>query len=68
MEMDEFKTPAQLLKNLKKGTLIGRKTNVLYPAVSVAVGRAKVAAGHRTAESREARRTKVDIRSVWSDF
>jgi hypothetical protein len=68
VEMDEFKTPAQLLKNLKKGTLIGRKTNVLYPAVSVAVGRAKVAAGHRTAESREARRTKVDIRSVWSDF
>lgn len=68
VEMDDFKTPAQLLKNLKNGTLIGRKTNVLYPAMSVAVGRAKVVAGHRGPAAREARRTRVDIRRLWSEL
>lgn len=68
VEMDDFKTPAQLLKNLKRGVLVGRKTNVLYPAVSVALGRAKVLAGHRTELSRQRRKTRVDIRRVWMDL
>ncbi len=68
VEMDDFKTPAQLIRNLKRGTLVGRKTNVLYPAASVAVGRAKVLAGHRSDDARERRRTRIDIKRIWSDF
>jgi hypothetical protein len=66
--MDEFKTPAQMIKHLKRGVLIGRKTNVLYPAMSVAIGRAKVVAGHRSHEARERRRTRVDIKSIWTEL
>jgi hypothetical protein len=66
--MDDFKTPAQMIKNLQKGTLIGRKTNVLYPATSLAVGRAKVLAGHRSEEAREQRKTRINIQRVWTDL
>ena len=68
VEMDDFKTPAQMIKNLQKGTLIGRKTNVLYPATSLAVGRAKVLAGHRSEEARELRKTRINIQRVWTDL
>ncbi len=68
VEMDDFKTPAQMIKNLQKGTLIGRKTNVLYPATSLAVGRAKVLAGHRSEEAREQRKTRINIQRVWTDL
>jgi len=68
VEMDDFKTPAQMIKNLKRGVLVGRKTNVLYPAMSVAIGRAKVAAGHRSHEARERRKTRVDIKRVWTEL
>ncbi len=68
VEMEDFKTPAQMLKNLKAGVLVGRKTNVLYPAASLAVGRAKVLAGHRTDEARESRRTRMKLKRVWLDL
>ena len=68
VEMDDFKTPQQMIKNLMKGTLIGRKTNVLYPATSLAVGRAKVLAGHRSEEARELRKTRINIQRVWTDL
>jgi predicted metal-dependent phosphoesterase TrpH len=68
MEIEDFKTPAQLLKNLKSGVLVGRKTNVLYPATSLAIGRAKVLAGHRTDESRENRRTRINVKRIWMDL
>jgi predicted metal-dependent phosphoesterase TrpH len=68
MEIDDFKTPRQLLKNLKTGVLVGRKTNVLYPATSLAVGRARVIAGHRSDESRESRRTRINVKRIWLDF
>lgn len=68
VEIEDFKTPAQLLKNLRTGVLVGRKTNVLYPAASLAVGRAKVLAGHRSDEARENRRTRMKLKRVWLDF
>lgn len=68
VEIEDFKTPAQLLKNLRTGVLVGRKTNVLYPAASLAVGRARVLAGHRTDEAREKRRTRMKLKRVWLDF
>jgi predicted metal-dependent phosphoesterase TrpH len=68
MEIEDFKTPAQLLKNLKNGVLVGRKTNILYPATSVAIGRAKVMAGHRTDESRAKRKTRINVKRIWMDF
>jgi predicted metal-dependent phosphoesterase TrpH len=68
VELDDFKTPKQMVKNLKRGILTGRKTNLLYPAASVAFGRAKVLAGHRTEASRQKRSMRVDINTVWTDF
>lgn len=68
VEMDDFRTPAQMIRNLKRGTLVGRKTNVLYPAASVAVGRAKVLAGHRTERARRDRRARIDIKRIWSEL
>jgi predicted metal-dependent phosphoesterase TrpH len=68
VELDDFSTPKQLLKNLKRGVLYGRKTNLLYPAASVALGRARVAAGHRTERARQKRSMRVDIKTVWTDF
>jgi hypothetical protein len=68
VEIDDFKGPKELLRNLKKGTLFGRKTNLLYPATGLAVGRARVLAGHRTEAARQRRRMRVDIKTVWSDF
>lgn len=68
VEIEDFKTPKQLLKNLRSGVLVGRKTNVLYPAASLAVGRAKVLAGHRTEQARENRRTRMKLKRVWLDF
>lgn len=68
VEMDDFKTPKQLIANLKKGTLVGRKTNLIYPALSLGLGRAKVVAGHRTERARERRKTKIDIKRIWSEL
>lgn len=68
VEMDDFNTPKQLIKNLKRGTLVGRKTNVLYPVTSVAVGRAKVLVGHRTERARQNRRARIDIKRIWSEL
>jgi predicted metal-dependent phosphoesterase TrpH len=68
VEIEDFNTPKQLLKNLKRGVLYGRKTNLLYPAAGVALGRAKVLAGHRTEAARQKRRMRVDIKTVWDDF
>jgi predicted metal-dependent phosphoesterase TrpH len=68
VEMKDFKSKQDMLKNLRQGTLVGRKTNLLFPAASVAFGRAKVMAGHKTDKAREARRTKIQIKSVFLDF
>lgn len=68
VEIDDFKTPKQLVKNLRQGMLFGRKTNLLYPAASVAVGRAKVLAGHRSDSSRSSRWTRIRIKDVDLDF
>jgi len=68
VEIDDFNTPKQMLKNLKRGVLFGRKTNLLYPATGLAVGRARVLAGHRTEAARHKRRMRLDIKTVWPDF
>jgi predicted metal-dependent phosphoesterase TrpH len=65
VELEDFGTAKALLRNLKKGVLIGRKTNLLYPAAGVALGRARVLAGHRTEEARQRRRMRVDIKTAW---
>lgn len=68
VEMKDFRNKKEMIQNLKNGTLVGRKTNLLYPATSVAIGRMKVAAGHRTDKARENRRTRIQIKSVSLDF
>jgi predicted metal-dependent phosphoesterase TrpH len=68
VEMKDFKSPKGLLANLRQGLLVGRKSNLLYPAASVAVGRAKVIAGHKTEKAREARKTRIQIKNVSLDF
>ncbi len=65
VEIDDFTSAKALLRNLKKGVLIGRKTNLLYPAAGVALGRARVLAGHRSEAARQKRRMRVDIKTVW---
>lgn len=65
VEIDDFNSPKQLLKNLTKGVLFGRKTNLLYPATGLALGRARVLAGHRTEAARQKRRMRLDIKTVW---
>ena len=67
MEMDDFTTPKGLLKNLPSALLYGRKTHVLYPATSLAVGRAKLFAGHRSDASRLRRGNKANARGFWED-
>ena len=67
VEMEDFKTSRELLRNLTKGVLFGRKTNLLYPFTGLAVGRARVLAGHRTEAARQRRRTRVDIKTMWSE-
>jgi hypothetical protein len=68
VEMADFTTPRQMIRNLMSGTLIGRKTNILYPTVSAALGRAKILVGHRSEGARQRRRTRIDIKRVWMDF
>ncbi len=68
VEMRDFKTKKEMIANLKNGTLVGRKTNLLFPTSSVIMGRAKVMAGHRTEKARENRRTKIQIKNVLMDF
>lgn len=66
VELEDFRGPQGLLKNLKRGVLFGRKTNLLYPATGLALGRAKVLAGHRSEAARKRRRMRVELRRVWT--
>jgi predicted metal-dependent phosphoesterase TrpH len=68
VEMKDFKTKKEMLKNIGQGILVGRKTNLLFPATSTMVGRARVMTGHKTDEAREQRRTRIQIKNVWMDF
>jgi predicted metal-dependent phosphoesterase TrpH len=68
VEMKDFTNKKEMILNLRQGILVGRKTNLLYPATSTLVGRAKVMTGHKTDKAREARRTKIQIKNVWLDF
>jgi predicted metal-dependent phosphoesterase TrpH len=67
VEMKDFKTKEQLLRNLREGRLFGRKTNLLFPASSVVLGRARVLGGHRTDKAREKRRTRNPTKKIFSD-
>jgi predicted metal-dependent phosphoesterase TrpH len=64
VEMKDFKGKREMLRNLRQGILVGRKTNLLFPATSTMVGRAKVLTGHKTDKAREQRRTRIQIKSV----
>jgi predicted metal-dependent phosphoesterase TrpH len=68
VEMKDFKTKKEMIRNIGMGTLVGRKTNLLFPATSTMVGRVKAAVGHKTEKAREQRRTKIQIKNVWMDF
>jgi predicted metal-dependent phosphoesterase TrpH len=68
VEMKDFKSKKEMIKNIRGGLLVGRKTNLLFPATSVVFGRAKTLTGHKTDRAREARRTKIQIKNVLLDF
>ncbi len=68
VEMKDFKTRKEMLRNIEQGILVGRKTNLLYPASSMVVGRAKVIAGHRGEKARAQRRTRLETRNLDFDF
>jgi predicted metal-dependent phosphoesterase TrpH len=68
MEMDPFKGKADFLEKLKAGTLVGRKTNILFPTGSVFLGRAKVMAGHRTDRAAAKRRSRLKVRDIRMDL
>lgn len=68
VEMKDFKNKKEMVKNIREGLLVGRKTNLFFPATSVVFGRAKVLTGHKTEKAREARRTRIQIKNVLLDF
>lgn len=65
VELKDFRDKKEMINNLRQGILFGRKTNLLYPATSTLVGRAKVLAGHKSERAREARRTRIQLEKVW---
>ena len=67
VEMDAFRGPRGLLRGLARGVLHGRKTNLFYPATGLALGRARVLAGHRSEAARRRRRLRLELGSVWAD-
>ena len=55
VEMKPFRNKKEFLKNLSLGALVGKKTNLVFPAGSSVVGRAKVLTGHRGERARQLR-------------
>ncbi len=70
MEIEDFKTPAQLLKNLKTRRAGGPQDEHPLPGHQrVAIGRAKVMAGHRgRMRSRAKRTTRINVKRIWMDY
>ncbi len=68
MEMDAFRGKGDFLEKLKSGTLVGRKTSILFPTGSLVLGRAKVMAGHKTERAALKRKSRIRVKKIRLDF
>jgi predicted metal-dependent phosphoesterase TrpH len=67
IEMEDFRSRKEFLRNLMNGRLVGRKTHLLATTASALIGRVKVLAGHRDEWARQERTGGIVIRNLHQD-